>query len=106
MNSFLYITMVREKYVRMYKQFTSQLMMYANVIRVVLKGYLPISLLPPTKLQEIPDEVKKAIQISNPDCDVVIKRLHLYYDVKLVTFGINEERNLIVQFPDFVQPYT
>ena len=25
--------------------------------------------------------------------------------MKLVTFGINEERHLIVQFPIFIQPY-
>ena len=37
---------------------------------------------------------------------MVIKRLHLYYDVKLVTFGIDKNRNFIVQFPVFVQPYT
>ena len=30
----------------------------------------------------------------------------MYYDMKLVTFGINKERNLIVQFPVFVQLYT
>ena len=90
----------------MYKMFISQLQMYANAIRVLSKGYLPISLMPPTKLQEILDEVKKAIQISNPDYDVVIKRLHLYYDMKLVTFVNKEERNLIVQFPVFVQLYT
>ena len=35
----------------------------------------------------------------------LFKRLHLYYDMKLVTFGINEERNLMVQFPVFIQPY-
>ena len=49
---------------------------------------------------------QKAIQITNPDCNIIIKRLHLYYDMKLVTFGIDEERNLIVQFPIFVQQYT
>ena len=26
--------------------------------------------------------------------------------MKLVTFGIDEKRNLIIQFPVFVQPYT
>ena len=26
--------------------------------------------------------------------------------MKLVTFGINKDRNLIIQFPVFVQPYT
>ena len=36
----------------------------------------------------------------------MIKRLHLYYDIKLVTFGIDRKRNLIIQFPIFVQPYT
>ena len=80
--------------------------MYAKAIRVLSNGYLPISLLPPSKLQEILGEVKKAIQIKNPDYDIVIKGLHLFYDMKLVTFGIDEVRKLIVQFPVFVQPYT
>ena len=83
-----------------------QLKMYAIVIRVLSKGYLPISLLPPMKLEEILKDIKKAIQISNPDCDIVTKRLYLYYDMKLVIFGINGERNLIFQFPVFIQPYT
>ena len=48
----------------------------------------------------------KAIHITNPDYNIVIKRLHLYYDIKLITFRIDEDRNLIVQFPIFVQPYT
>ena len=36
----------------------------------------------------------------------MIKRLHLYYDLKLVTFRIDKKRNLVIQFPIFVQPYT
>ena len=43
--------------------------MYANVMRVLLKDYFPIPLLPPTKLKEILNEVKKTIQITNPDYD-------------------------------------
>ena len=34
-----------------------------------------------------------------------MKRLHVYYDMKLVTFSVNKERNLIVQFPVFIQLY-
>ena len=30
----------------------------------------------------------------------------MYYDMKLVTFGIGYQKNLIIQFPVFVQPYT
>ena len=43
---------------------------------------------------------------SNKDYDLVLTRLYLYYNMKLVTFGIDNQRNLIVQFPVFVQPYT
>ena len=76
------------------------------MIRILSKGYLPISLLSPSKLNEILGEDKKAIQITNLDYDIVIKRLYLYYGMKLVTFRLNENRHLIVQFPGFGQPYT
>ena len=36
----------------------------------------------------------------------MIDRLHLYYNMQLVTFGINKDKNFIIQFPVFVQPYT
>ena len=42
----------------------------------------------------------------NPDYNLVIDRLHLYYDMLLVTFGNNKDKNLIIQFPAFIQPYT
>ena len=28
---------------------------------------------------------------TNPDYDIVIKRLHVYYDVELLTFGIDKK---------------
>ena len=43
---------------------------------------------------------------TNKDYDLVLTRLYLYYDMKLVMFGIDNQRNLIIQFPVFVQPYT
>ena len=105
-NPLLYLRTLREKYTHKYEEFISQLCMYEKGIRILSKGYLPISLLPPLKLWEILGEVKKAIQKTNPDYDIVIKRLYLYYDMKLVTFGIDRDRNLIIQCPIFIQPYT
>ena len=75
--------------------------MYDKVIGILSKGYLPISLLQPLKLQEILDEVKKAMQATKPDYDIIMKRLHLYHHIKLVIFGIEENRNLLAQFPVF-----
>ena len=37
---------------------------------------------------------------------MVLDRLHLYYDIPLITFGIDKDMNLIIQFPVFVQSYT
>ena len=67
---------------------------------------MPISLLPPSKLKRILNEVRKAFLKTNKDYNLDLTCLYMYYDMKLVTFGIDEERNLIIQFPVFVQPYT
>ena len=42
----------------------------------------------------------------NPDYDLVIKRLHLYYDMKTGNFLHGRDRNLIIQFLVFIKPYT
>ena len=105
-NSMLYLQMIKDKYIEIYNEFMSQLQIYAKAVRILAKCYLPISLIMPLKLQEILNSVKETLTKSNPDYDIVIKRLHLYYKMKLVTFGIDQDRNLIIQFPIFVQPYT
>ena len=104
-NSLLFLTTVREKYVKMYERFLNQLRQYSQAIRVLSKGYLPITLLSPSKLNKILQKVRETVQKENKDYDILIKRLYLYYDMKLVTFGIDDKRNLIVQFPVFVHPH-
>ena len=84
----------------------TQLHIYATSIRILAKGYLPISLITTSKLREILNDFKTAIRKTNPYYDLVIDRLHLCYDTQLVMFGINKNKNLIIQFPVFIQPYT
>ena len=72
---------------------------------MLAKGYLPNTLITPKKLQEILSEVKNSLLITNPDYTLVLDRLHLYYDMQLVTFGIDSDMNLAIQFPVFIQPY-
>ena len=45
-NFVLFLTKIREKYVNMYERFIEELKLYSKAIRVLSKGYLPISLLP------------------------------------------------------------
>ena len=88
----------------MYERFLYQLKQYAQAIRVLSKGYLPISLVSPSKFNIILQKVKQTVHIKNKDYDLVMRRLYLYYDMKLVTFGIDDQRNLIIQFPVFAHP--
>ena len=98
-DSLIFLTTVREKYVKMYERFLNQLRQYLQAIRVLSKGYLPITLLSPSKLNVILQKVRETVQKQNKNYDLLIKRLYLYHDMKLVTFGIDNKRNLIVLFP-------
>ena len=105
-NLLIYLRTGQDKYIVLYRELITQLHIYTTSIQILAKGYLPISLITSLKLKEILSNVKTAIRKPNPDYDLVIDRLHLYYNMKLVTFGINRDKNLIGQFPVFIKPYT
>ena len=105
-NSLLYLRIIENKYISLYRELISQLCTYVSAIWILAKGCLANTLVKPAKLQEILSEVKKSLQIANPDYNLVLDRLHLYYDMQLVTFGIDKDINLVIQFLVFIQPYT
>ena len=104
-DAILFLTTVKEKYVRMYKKFIAKLRSYSKAIRILSKGYLPTTLITPSKLEAILKQVQIAIAKTHQDYKVVLNRLYLYYNMKLVMFCIDNQKNLIIQFPVFVQPY-
>ena len=104
-NSLLFLRVVQDKYISLYKELIAQLRSYVSAVRVLVKGYLPTTLITPSKLQGILAKVKKLLQHTNPDYALVLERLHLYYGMQLVTFGIGKDMNLVIQFPVFIQPY-
>ena len=53
MDAVLFLTTIKEKYVRMYEKFIKELRSYSKAIRIQSKGYLPISLITPSKLEAI-----------------------------------------------------
>ena len=104
-HSLLYLRTIQDKYVALYRELITQLQIYASATRILAKGYLPNTLVTPSKLEEILRNVNTVLKATNPEYELVIDRLHLYYYMQLVTFGIDKDKNLIVQFPVFVQPY-
>ena len=105
-NSLLYLRITQDKYISLYRELITQLHTYVSAIRILANGYLPNTLIKPNELQEILTQVKNLLHISNPDYSLVLDRLHLYYDMQLITFGIDKDMNLVIQFPVFIQPYT
>ena len=57
----------------MYERFLNQLRQYSQAIRVLSKGYLPITLLSPSKLNIILQKVRETVQNENKDYDILIK---------------------------------
>ena len=105
-NSLLYLRIIQDKYISLSRELITQLHSYVSAIRILTKGYLPNTLIKPKKLQKILTEVKKSLHSTNPDYDLVLDRLHLYYDMQPVTLDTDKETNIVIQFPVFIQPYT
>ena len=76
MHSLLYLRTIQEKYIKMYERFVNQLKEYLQVIRILSKGYLPISLLPPSKLAKKLHEVKQVLSKTNKNYGLVIKGMY------------------------------
>ena len=72
-NLMLYLRTIKDKYIEMYHEFISQLHKYAKAIRILAKGYPPISLITSLKLKEILALVKETLIKTKPDYDIVIK---------------------------------
>ena len=53
MDAVLFLTTIKEKFVRMYEKFINKLRSYLKAVRILSKGYLPISLITPSKLEAI-----------------------------------------------------
>ena len=60
-NSLLPLRTVQDKYIALYRELITQLHIYATSIRILAKGYLPISLVTPSKIRDIIKDVTTAI---------------------------------------------
>ena len=60
-NSLLFLRVVQDKYISLCKELITQLRSYISAIRVLMKGYLPTTMITPSKLQGILAEVKKLL---------------------------------------------
>ena len=66
-NSLLFLRVIQDNYISLYRELITQLHSYVSAIRVLARGYLPTTLLTPRKLQGILVEVRKSHWQTSPD---------------------------------------
>ena len=71
-NTLLFLRTIKEKYVRMYERLINELKSYSKAICILSKGYWPISLIPPSKLETILQQVKTVLAETNKNYDLVL----------------------------------
>ena len=101
----LYLNSLEEKYVRLYESLVTEFKALLKSIAILSKGHLPPQLFPPSVLKEISHLAIQMVHKQNPDYVLALPHLTNYYDMKLVTFALDEEGRLIICFPIFVKDY-
>ena len=102
----IYLTSVQETQLRLYDELERVLREFLSAVEILSRGYLPASLFPPSTLCRITSNALQMVQKKNPDYVLTIKHVTEYYDMKMVTFGVNDGDELVVAFPVFVQDHT
>ena len=95
----LYVQAMRERYLRMPENLINELRLLLRSIATLSKGYLPSQLFSPTDLVKISKAALQMVQKRHPDYVLAIPQTSSYYDMRLVTFGIDELDRLVVCFP-------
>ena len=102
----LYVHSVLERQIRLYEWLLGNLKDLLNAIGILSTGHLPPFLFPPTVLENITTNALVMVMKTHPNFVLAIKHLTEYYDMKLATFGVDTDGNMIVAFPVFVQDHT
>ena len=101
----LYIDNLREKFIRLYEALETELNLLLRSIAILSKGYLPPQLFPPTTLVKISQKAIAMIKTQNPEYVLALPHITDYYDMRLVTFGLDDQGKLVICFPIFIKEY-
>ena len=101
----LYVHSVLERQIRLYELLLRYLKDLLDAIGILSTGHLPPFVFPPTILENITTDALLMVKESHPNFVLAIKHLTEYYDMKLATFGVDTDGNMIVAFPVFVQDH-
>ena len=100
----VYFTSYTEKILEFYRSLLYKVDQLIDAIKILSEGKLPIHLVPPDMLQSFVQEVADHLEANHPQYTLAMPHLSYYYDMKLVTFGVDKDKSLIVTFPILIKP--
>ena len=102
----LYIHSVLERQIRLYELMLHHLKDLLDCIGILSTGKLPLMLFPPTVLENITSNAIDMVCHTHPEYELAVGHVTEYYDMKLCTFGIGIQGNMVVAFPIFVKDHS
>ena len=97
---------VLECHIILYEWLLQHLKDLLDSIGILSTGHLPPLLFLPTMLKNITTNAINLVGKSHPDYVLAIDHVTEYYDMKLATFGVDTDNNMVIAFPVFVKDYT
>ena len=101
----LYVHSVLEREIRLYEWLLQHLEELLDSIGILSTGHLAPLLFLPTVLTNITTNAINLVPKLHPDYVLAIDHVTAYYDMKLATFGVDHENNMIIAFPTFVKDH-
>ena len=102
----LYVHSVLERQIRLYELMLHHLKDLLDCIGILSTSKLPPMLFPPTVLENITSNAIGMVRHTHPEYELAVGHISEYYDMKLGTFGIGIEGNMVVAFPIFVKDHS
>ena len=100
----IYLSTVTEKYLAMLRDLLHYLHDLVVAIKTLSEGKIPIELIPPKMLEQFTLDVERELADHNPDYMLAFPHISYYYDMELVTFGVDVNKSLVITFPIFIKP--
>ena len=100
----IYLSTLTEKYLAMLRDLLTSLEKLVSAIKTLSEGKIPIELFPPKMLKQFTEDVEKELLKSHPQYTLAFPHISYYYDMELVTFGVDRNKSLVITFPIFIKP--
>ena len=102
----MYIHSVLERQIRLYELMLCHLKDLLDSIGILSTGHLPPMLFPPSVLENITLNTIDMVYHTHPEYELAVGHVTEYYDMKLGTFGMDTDGNMVVAFPIFVKDHS